>query len=205
MCSSDLAFRGGVSRTAVWRWTTLDGNRVGVSELTDAPLAGVISDPTRKGAMVFPLDGTVRRSDCRLAAQLTKLKKSSSRPQGVSLIPMGGMVDPEDSVPRHDPLPLSVWVEAGREGRCLTYDGRLCALRGEPLAPGDVVRVRLRGRPHQGLVVGAEPAGLPAMALEPVLERIEAAAVTPAWQALLAAVAQDSHTSPFQEIGRAHV
>ena len=148
--------------------------------------------------MVFPLDGTVRRSDCRHAAQLTNLKKSSSRPQGVSLIPMGGMVDPEDSVPRHDPLPLSVWVEAGREGRCLTYDGRLCALRGETLAPGDVVRVRLRGRPHQGLVVAAEPAGLPAMALEPVLERIEAAAVTPAWHALLAAVAQDCHTSPFQ-------
>jgi primosomal protein N' (replication factor Y) len=36
------------------------------------------------------------------------------------------------------------------------------------------------------------------MALEPVLERLEAAAVTPAWQALLEAVARDCHTSAFQ-------
>jgi len=176
----------------------MDRSRVGVSRLTAAPLAGVISDPSRDGAMVFPLDGTARRSDCRHAAQLTNLKKSSSQPQGVNLTLIGRAVDPADSVPPHEPLPLSVWVEAGREGRCLTYDGRSCALRGEPLAPGDVVRVRLRGRPHQGLVVGAAPAALPAMALEPVLDRIEAAAVTPSWQALLAAVAHDCHTSAFQ-------
>lgn len=148
--------------------------------------------------MVFPLDGTVRRSDCRHSAQLSNLKKSSSLPQGLNVTFLDRAVDSLAPAPLPEPLPVSVWVEAGREGRCLTYDGGPCALRGEPLAAGDVVRVRLRGRPHQGLVVGAAPDGLPAMALEPVLQRIEAAAVTPTWQALLAAVAQDSHTSPFQ-------
>jgi len=108
-------------------------------------------------------------------------------------------VEPEGSALPDAPLPVSVWVEAGREGRCLTYDGRACALRGEPLGPGDLVRVRLRGRPHQGLVVAAAPEEQrPGMVLEPVLERLEAAAVTSAWQALLDAVARDCHTSAFQ-------
>ena len=89
---------------------------------------------------------------------------------------------------------VSVWVEAGRSGRLLSYD----ASGVEPLQPGDLVRVKLRGQLHTG-IVSAETADVPeGVALSPVLERLEAAAVDPLWQQMLEAVAQRCHTSSFQ-------
>ena len=46
---------------------------------------------------------------------------------------------------------VSVWVEAGRSGRLLSYD----ASEVEPLQPGDLVRVKLRGQLHTGIVSAA--------------------------------------------------
>ncbi len=90
--------------------------------------------------------------------------------------------------------PVSVWVEAGREGRLLSYDASGVG----PLQAGDLVRVRLRGRLHAGLV-SAECAEVPAgVQLEPVLEQLESAAVDPAWQHLLVEVSMLCHTAPFQ-------
>ena len=89
---------------------------------------------------------------------------------------------------------VSVWVEAGRSGRLLSYD----ASGIETLQAGDLVRVKLRGQLHTG-IVSAETAELPAgVALAPVLQRLEAAAVDPLWQQMLQAVAQRCHTSSFQ-------
>ena len=87
-------------------------------------------------------------------------------------------------------ISVSVWVEAGRSGRLLSYD----ASGVEPLQPGDLVRVKLRGQLHTG-IVSAETADVPeGVALSPVLERLEAAAVDPLWQQMLEAVAQRCHT-----------
>ena len=80
---------------------------------------------------------------------------------------------------------VSVWVEAGRSGRLLSYD----ASGVEPLQAGDLVRVKLRGQLHTG-IVSAEAADVPeGVALSPVLERLETAAVDPLWQQMLEAVA----------------
>ena len=85
-------------------------------------------------------------------------------------------------------------MEAGREGRLLSYDAS-----GIPdLQPGDLVQVRLRGRPHTGLVSAESSAAPPGVALEPVLQRLETAAVDQHWQALLQQVALHCHTAPFQ-------
>ena len=90
--------------------------------------------------------------------------------------------------------PVSVWVEAGREGRLLSYDGSAI----EDLQAGDLVSVRLRGRLHTGLI-SAEAVEIPAgVTLESVLERLESAAVDPVWQQLLQEVAERCHTAPFQ-------
>ena len=90
--------------------------------------------------------------------------------------------------------PVSVWVEAGREGRLLSYDGSAI----DDLQAGDLVSVRLRGRLHTGLI-SSEVVEVPAgVALEPVLERLESAAVDPAWQQLLQEVSERCHTAPFQ-------
>ena len=99
-------------------------------------------------------------------------------------------------------LPLNwvqVWLEAGREGQLFTYANTA----GLPLAVGDLVRVRLRGRPHSGLVVElltCSPAELEGRTLQPVDALLQAAAVTPAWQRLIEAVAQRCHTSRFQTL-----
>ena len=89
---------------------------------------------------------------------------------------------------------VSVWVEAGREGRLLSYDAS-----GIPdLQPGDLVQVRLRGRLHTGLVSAETSSAPPGVDLAPVLERLETAAVDRHWQELLHQVARHCHTAPFQ-------
>ena len=97
------------------------------------------------------------------------------------------------------PAWVDVWLEAGREGRVFTYANP----EGLPLAPGDLVRVRLQGRPHGGLVVAALndcPADLADKPLQPVLAALEPAAVHPDWQRLITAVALQCHTSPFRTL-----
>ena len=91
---------------------------------------------------------------------------------------------------------LDIWVEAGREGQVFTYANTL----GLELGVGDLVRVRLNGRPHSGLVVGLPgqlPPGLSAEALRPIEAVLEAAAVDASWRQLIEAVAQQCHTSSF--------
>jgi primosomal protein N' (replication factor Y) len=94
---------------------------------------------------------------------------------------------------------VEVWLEAGREGRVFTYANP----DGLPLAPGDLVRVRLQGRPHGGLVVACLnhcPAHLEDKPLQPVLACLERAAVHPDWQRLVTAVAHQCHSSPFRTL-----
>jgi len=90
-------------------------------------------------------------------------------------------------------------LEAGREGRCFTYTN--CGAL--DLGVGDLVRVRLQGRPHTGLVVAIAdtcPVALQGRALLPVEAVLQSAAVDPHWQALLEAVARQGHTSLFRTL-----
>jgi primosomal protein N' (replication factor Y) len=94
---------------------------------------------------------------------------------------------------------LQVWLEAGREGQVFTYANpdRL------PISSGDLVRLRLRGRRHVGLVVeglSQLPAGLPPASLVAIEGLHQSAAVDPQWQALIRAVATHCHTSPFRTL-----
>jgi len=91
---------------------------------------------------------------------------------------------------------LQIWLEAGREGQVFTYSNP----QQIAVQPGDLVQVRLRGRRHSGLVVEslAElPAELGARTVQPIESLLQAAAVTPRWQALIAQVAAHCHTSRF--------
>ena len=79
---------------------------------------------------------------------------------------------------------LEVWLEAGREGRTFTYANP----SGLAIGVGDLVRVRLQGRPHTGLVVAtaaACPAAMEGRAIQPVDVVLESAAIDPLWQTLL--------------------
>ncbi len=107
---------------------------------------------------------------------------------------------------RHHPIALNqdptcwqVWLEAGREGRVFSYTNP----RDLVLAPGDLVRVSLRGRRQIGLVVScqeAPPPGLDPGRMLPIEALHQAAAVDPQWQALLMEVAEDCHTSLFKTL-----
>ena len=91
---------------------------------------------------------------------------------------------------------LQVWLEAGREGQVFTYANP----QQIPVQPGDLVQVRLRGRRHSGLVVEALaelPGELGARTVQPIESLLQAAAVTPRWQALIAQVALHCHASRF--------
>jgi primosomal protein N' (replication factor Y) len=99
------------------------------------------------------------------------------------------------------PIPswLQIWLEAGREGQVFTYTNPA----GLPLAIGDLVEVHLQGRRHAGLVVEqlqAPPPELAGRKLLPVLRQLQAAAVDGAWQQLIAAVADQCHTSRFKTL-----
>ena len=72
-----------------------------------------------------------------------------------------------------------------------------------PVGVGDLVRVRLQGRPHRGLVVevlAEPPAGLDPAILRPIEGVLQSAAVDPDWQALISAVAEQCHTSVFRTL-----
>jgi primosomal protein N' (replication factor Y) (superfamily II helicase) len=97
------------------------------------------------------------------------------------------------------PAWVQIWLEAGREGQVFTYANPQAL----PLAIGDLVRVRLQGRHHGGLVVElltSPPADLGQRQLQPVELRLQPAAVDAEWQALIAAVAAQCHTSVFRTL-----
>lgn len=94
---------------------------------------------------------------------------------------------------------LEVWLEAGREGRIFTYANPQALAIGV----GDLVRVRLQGRPHTGLVVASAtacPAAMEGRSILPVEAVLQSAAVDPHWQALLEEVARQCHTGLFRSL-----
>ena len=94
---------------------------------------------------------------------------------------------------------LEVWLEAGREGRCFTYGNP----EGLSLGVGDLVRVRLQGRPHTGLVVATasiRPAAMEGRVILPVEAVLQSAAIDPLWQTLLEGVAQQCHAGLFRTL-----
>jgi len=109
--------------------------------------------------------------------------------------------DPAGPTPGEEPSAaaawVDVWLEAGPEGRLFTY----AIPNGLRLHRGDLVRVRLQGRPHTGLVVASHarrPEGLEGKTAQSVDALVQQAAIDPSWQALIEAVAHASHTSVFR-------
>ena len=106
---------------------------------------------------------------------------------------MEAPVSPSSAIPPW----IQVWLEVGAEGQVFTY-ANSAAL---PAGVGDLVRVRLQGRLHTGLVVEClpqRPAALEGKRALPIEAILQAAAVDPRWRRLLETVAQDCHTSLFR-------
>ena len=94
---------------------------------------------------------------------------------------------------------LEVWLEAGREGRTFTYANPEAL----DIGVGDLVRVRLQGRPHTGLVVAtatACPAAMEGRPILPVETVLQSAAIDPHWQALVEQVARQCHAGLFRTL-----
>ena len=93
-------------------------------------------------------------------------------------------------------IEVDVWLEAGRDGRAFSY----CDRQRLGVGLGDLVRVSLRGRPLQGLVIACREQDDAAIdpKLQPVQAVIQEAAVDPAWRTWLDAMACRCHTSPFR-------
>ncbi len=90
---------------------------------------------------------------------------------------------------------VDVWLEAGREGRAFSYTAK----PGMGLQVGDLVRVRLRGRSMNGLVVAEAALGSTALeGLQPVEALLQKAAVDPSWSLWLEQVALRCHLSAFR-------
>ena len=93
-----------------------------------------------------------------------------------------------------------MWLEAGREGQVFTY-GLTAA---QHVWPGDLVRVRLRGRPLHGLVVAtrevsAESAEAQKRYLS-VEETVQREAVASEWREWIESVAVRCHLSAFRTL-----
>ena len=93
-----------------------------------------------------------------------------------------------------------MWLEAGREGQVFTY-GLTAA---QHVWPGDLVRVRLRGRPLHGLVVAtrevsAESAETQKRCLA-VEETVQREAVASEWREWIESVAVRCHLSAFRTL-----
>ena len=94
---------------------------------------------------------------------------------------------------------LQIWLEAGREGQVFTYSNPGVI----PVGAGDLVRVRLQGRRHVGLVVDvldACPVELAGKTIQPIDSVLQSAAVDPNWQGLLKDVAAACQTSFFKTL-----
>ena len=95
------------------------------------------------------------------------------------------------------PLIADVWLDAGREGRVFSY-------RADPslaLQSGDIVRVRLRGRAMNGLVVKAvSNSDCDVQDLLPVETVLQRAAIDLIWFHWLSDMARRCHISPFRMV-----
>ena len=99
--------------------------------------------------------------------------------------------------PSEKPDLVEVWLEAGREGRTFTYSADAAL----GLQAGDLVRVRLRGRPLHGLVVSrcnVSPGATVPEKLQAVEGLVQRAAVDPQWRLWLEGVAERCHLSVFR-------
>ena len=99
--------------------------------------------------------------------------------------------------PSEKPDLVEVWLEAGREGRTFTYSADAAL----GLQAGDLVRVRLRGRPLHGLVVARYNVSLGATVpdkVQAVEGLVQRAAVDPQWRLWLEGVAERCHLSVFR-------
>ena len=147
---------------------------------------------------VFPLDGTLSGSDSSPEG-LPNTNILGTGETGCK-VASGWKQESDSASQLSRPWPfLQVWLEAGRDGQVFTYANSALDL----IQAGDLVRVRLQGRPHVGLVVEGLDQLPPLLqernqALEPVLAVLQPAAVAEDWQQLLQAVAAFTHTSPFR-------
>jgi primosomal protein N' (replication factor Y) len=94
---------------------------------------------------------------------------------------------------------VQVWIEAGREGQVFTYANPDSLA----VAAGDLVQVRLQGRPHAGLVLATAsepPKELQGKTIRPIEAVLQSAAVESGWQELIGEVAQACHTGVFRTL-----
>ncbi len=102
-------------------------------------------------------------------------------------------------------IEVDVWLQAGRNGRCFTYQDSLCL----GVGLGDLVFVRLRGRPMNGLVVAIrESSDLLSNKKVELKEKkrflaqiegvVQKAAVDSKWQEWLDSIALRCYTSSFR-------
>ena len=92
---------------------------------------------------------------------------------------------------------VDVWLEAGREGRAFSY----LASASLGLRAGDLVRVRLRGRSMNGLVVAERELDSSVLeGLQPVEALLQKAAADPSWSRWLEQVALRCHLSSFRMV-----
>ena len=93
-----------------------------------------------------------------------------------------------------------MWLEAGREGQVFTYG----LTADQPVLPGDLVRVRLRGRPLHGLVVATREANAHSVDAEKrclaIEEIVQREAVAPEWREWVESVAVRCHLSAFRTL-----
>ena len=91
-----------------------------------------------------------------------------------------------------------VWLDAGRDGQVFTYG----LLSPTQASPGDLVRVRLRGRPHHGLVVAVRAvesiSSEDLSRLRGVEETVQGQAVASQWRTWIESVALRCHLSAFR-------
>ncbi len=106
-----------------------------------------------------------------------------------------------ESIPQQE---VEVWLEVGREGRCFTYGD----FRELGVQIGDLVLVRLRGKPMQGIVVAKRFASevnqeksqvhQNQISLLPIEELVQSAAVDPLWGAWIDSLSKDCYTTSFR-------
>lgn len=93
-----------------------------------------------------------------------------------------------------------MWLEAGREGQVFTY-GLTAA---QHVWPGDLVRVRLRGRPLHGLVVATREVSAESPEAQKrclaVEETVQREAVASEWREWIESVAVRCHLSAFRTL-----
>ena len=93
-----------------------------------------------------------------------------------------------------------MWLEAGRDGQVFTYG----LTADQPVLPGDLVRVRLRGRPLHGLVVATREANAHSVDAEKrglaIEETVQREAVAPEWREWVESVAVRCHLSAFRTL-----